>query len=285
MAQGGTAEVGWRGPEGCCNSKKVSNYEKRGRKRKKRSQMKGVGLSKKTTPEVCFYTRVRNVRQVSPFQRTNKIMRVDMLEMTPKKKEESFTQLCRFSIPTSEPDLITVPQWLMCQWWSWMTSLMQLIDRFRWCIGNRLSCYWSLINEWRPVSFEGASMKTIVFWTVSAESMKRALCSLSCIETSWNVEQKCHKTWLWTIPGERGLEIKTCNHNGTNVFILIQLNQETMVALFFYSVITFNQLIPKTHFQILRNGSQLVKPARALTVHTKVWTCTSVWISVGWGRS
>lgn len=64
-------------------------------------------------------TRVRTVRQVSPFQEnpTNKIMRLekyniyiylykkgwcrfrDMLQMTAKKKEESFTQLCRFFMP------------------------------------------------------------------------------------------------------------------------------------------------------------------------------------------
>lgn len=37
ILHGGVAEVGWRGPVGCCHSLKVSNYEKRGRKRKKGS--------------------------------------------------------------------------------------------------------------------------------------------------------------------------------------------------------------------------------------------------------
>lgn len=121
-------------------------------------------------PEMCFCTRV-NVRQVSPFQKGEynkwnngswKVICIerggcrigDMMEMTIKKKEESLTQLCRFFMPLPEQQLIPGSQQLTCQWCSWMTSLMQLIDRFRWCIGNQLSCYWLLINEWRPVMWE-----------------------------------------------------------------------------------------------------------------------------------
>lgn len=75
-----------------------------------------------------------------------------MLEMTAKKKERSFTQLWR--LLRRPKTLNSCPQPLTCQWWSWTTSLMQLIHPFRWYIGNQLSCYWLLVTEWRPVMWE-----------------------------------------------------------------------------------------------------------------------------------
>lgn len=151
---------------------------------------------------------------------------------------------------TPEQHLIPAPQQLTHQWWSWMTNLMQLTDHFRWCIGNQVSCYWLLINEWKPVMWEQ-------LWRSEHENH----CLLDCVhwiheestllsEPHWDKilavqgktsGQKCHYNDFVLIPGGCGLELLTCNSNGTNAFILIQLIQESLVTPFFYPVITLNQ--------------------------------------------
>lgn len=61
-------------------------------------------------------------------------------------------------------------------------------------------------------NFEGVSMKIIVFWTMSAESMKRALCSLGHTETRFWLSKKKHQVRYITkrhfVPSQIGVAWK-----------------------------------------------------------------------------
>lgn len=174
--------------------------------------------------------------------RTNDIMRLEELFLYACKERRDFHSIMQVFHVTPEQHLIPPNQRPTSQWWSWMTTLMLLST----VSGDALETDWAVIDcslmsegQSRDNSFEGVSMKIIVFRTVSAESMKRALCSLGHTETTFWLSEKKHQVRNVTkrdfVPSRVGVAWKywLVIVMEQNVFILIQLIQDRLAAPFF----------------------------------------------------